>query len=386
MKVLHVIPSLSSLRGGPTFVVKTLASHQARAGVEVHVAATDDDGCARQSVPLGKPLSSDGVTYWYFGRSTRTYTSSVGLTSWLLRHTAEFDLVHIHSVFSFPATVSAAVARLQSVPYVVRPLGVLNRWGLGSGRAWAKRFSIRWIESGILRRAAAVQFSSAKERAETAEVCALGKTAVIANPVELDATVQRGLFRAAHPSIGGRRIVLFLARLDPVKGIELLLDAFRIVRAANPQVVLAIAGSGAPGYRLALGARAVQLGIAADVIWTGFLDRTAKTQALADADVFVVPSQSESFGLAAVEALAAGVPTVMTDGVGIADEVASNGAGLVVPADSRALADAIERVLSEPELAARLSHRGVSLVRSRYQSDAVAAQVMQLYTEIGGRV
>ena len=385
MKVLHVIPSLSGLRGGPTFVVKTLASHQARAGVEVHVAATDDDGRARQSVPLGTPLSSDRVTYWYFGRSTRTYTSSVGLTSWLFRHTAEFDLVHIHSVFSFPATVSAAIARLKSVPYVVRPLGVLNRWGLGSGRAWAKRLSIRWIESGILRRAAAVQFSSMKERAETAEVCALGKTAVIANPVEFDPPVERGLFRALYPSIGGRRIVLFLARLDPVKGIELLLDAFRIVREANPQVVLAIAGSGDPGYQQTLRARAERLGIAADVIWTGFLDRTAKAQALADADVFVVPSQSESFGLAAVEALAAGVPTVMTNGVGIADEVASNGAGIIVPANSRALGSAIERILSEPELAARLSHRGVSLVRSRYQSDAVAAQVMQLYAEIGGR-
>jgi glycosyltransferase involved in cell wall biosynthesis len=281
--------------------------------------------------------------------------------------------------------VSAAIARLKSVPYVVRPLGVLNRWGLGSGRAWAKRLSIRWIESGILRRAAAVQFSSMKERAETAEVCALGKTAVIANPVEFDPPVERGLFRALYPSIGGRRIVLFLARLDPVKGIELLLDAFRIVREANPQVVLAIAGSGDPGYQQTLRARAERLGIAADVIWTGFLDRTAKAQALADADVFVVPSQSESFGLAAVEALAAGVPTVMTNGVGIADEVASNGAGIIVPANSRALASAIERILSEPELAARLSHRGVSLVRSRYQSDAVAAQVMQLYAEIGGR-
>jgi glycosyltransferase involved in cell wall biosynthesis len=75
----------------------------------------------------------------------------------------------------------------------------------------------------------------------------------------------------------------------------------------------------------------------------------------------------------------------MTNGVGIADEVASNGAGIIVPANSRALASAIERILSEPELAARLSHRGVSLVRSRYQSDAVAAQVMQLYAEIGGR-
>ena len=137
MKVLHVIPSLSRLRGGPTFVVKTLASHQVRAGLEVHVATTDDDNRGRQSVPLAKPVIADGATYWYFGRTTRTYESSIGLTSWLLRHTAQFDLVHIHSVFTFPATVAAQIAWRKSIPYMVRPLGVLNRWGLKSGRAWA---------------------------------------------------------------------------------------------------------------------------------------------------------------------------------------------------------------------------------------------------------
>jgi glycosyltransferase involved in cell wall biosynthesis len=384
MKVLHVIPSLSSLRGGPTFVVKSLASYQARAGVEVHVATTDDDDRGRQNVPLGAPVSGDGATYWYFARNTRTYQSSLGLTSWLLRHTADFDLVHIHSLFTFPATAAATIAHRVSVPYVVRPLGVLNRWGLQNGRAWAKRLSMRLIENGILRRAAAVQFSSVTERAETAEVCHLWKTAVIGNPVDLDPPVQRGFFRARNPSIGDRQMVLFLARLDPVKGIELLLSAFQILRQANPQVVLAIAGSGDRLYEQTLRARAEELGIAADVIWTGFLDRSAKAQALADADVFVVPSISESFGLAAVEALAAGVPTVMTDGVGIADEVASSGAGIVVTPDSRALASAMERILSDDGLAASLSRRGVSLVQSRYRPDAVAAEVMKLYAEIGG--
>jgi glycosyltransferase involved in cell wall biosynthesis len=385
MKVLHVIPSLSDLRGGPSFVVKTLATHQARAGVEVHVATTDDDDQGRQDVPLGKPIPADGATYWYFGRNLRTYSSSIGLGAWLLRHTADFDLVHIHSLFSFPATAAAAVAQKMSVPYVVRPLGVLNRWGLRTGRAWAKRLSVRLIESGILRRAAAVQFGSVTERDETEEVCHLGKTAVIANPVELDPPVQPGFFRAIHPCIGDRKVVLFLARLNPVKGLEMLLDAFRIVLETNPQVVLAIAGSGEPSYVQTLHARAEQLGIAGAIVWAGFLDKTAKAQALADADVFVAPSQSESFGLSAVEALAAGAPTVLTNGVGIAGEVASSGAGIVVPADSAALAHAIGRILSDAELATRLSRRGLSLVKSRYESDAIAAQLVKLYTEIGRR-
>ena len=385
MKVLHVIPSLSRLRGGPTFVVKTLASHQARAGVDVHVATTDDDDRGRQSVPLAKAVMADGATYWYFGRTTRTYESSVGLTSWLLRHTSQFDLVHIHSVFTFPATVAAHIAWQSSIPYVVRPLGVLNRWGLKSGRAWAKRLSIRLIERAMLRRAAAVQFSSVTERAESAEACPLPRTVVIPNPVDIDVPAQRGLFRKSYSAIADRRIVLFVGRLDPVKGIELLLEAFVIVRQSNPHAALVIGGSGDPAYVQTLHARTQQLGIADDVLWTGFLDQAAKAAALADADVFVAPSRSESFGMAAVEALAAGVPVVLSVGAGIAQDVVQAGAGLVISPDASEIARAIGRILTDGDLARGLAGRAQTLVRSRYRADAVAAQLVKLYAEVGRR-
>jgi glycosyltransferase involved in cell wall biosynthesis len=256
VKVLHVIPSLSRLRGGPTSVVRTLAAHQARAGVEVHVATTDDDDRGRQNVRLATPVWNGGAVYWYFGRNTRAYQSSIGLTSWLLHHIADFDIVHIHSLFTYPSTAAAAIAHRRSVPYVVRPLGVLNRFGRLNGHTWVKQLSIRLIETSILRGAAAVQFSSTSERAESEEACPFQNAAVIPNPVELDPPARRGLFRAAHPSIGDRRIVLFLARLDPVKGVELLLDAFRIVQTRNPQTALVVAGSGDEGYAQALRARA----------------------------------------------------------------------------------------------------------------------------------
>jgi glycosyltransferase involved in cell wall biosynthesis len=385
LKVLHVIPSLSRLRGGPTFVVNSLARHQAQAGVEVHVATTDDNDVGRQDVPLATPVWTGGAVYWYFGRNTRTYQSSVGLTSWLLRHTADFDLVHIHSLFTYPATVAAMIAYQRSVPYIVRPLGVLNRWGLQSGRTWAKRLSMLLIENPILRRAAAIQFSTSTERTETEAVCSFGKAAVIPNPVDFASPADRGLFRAQYPAAASRPIVLFLARLDPVKGVELLLDAFATVRQTNPKAILVIAGSGDQHYEHAIRARAEALNLLADVVWTGFLDKDRKAAALADADVFVVPSQSESFGLAAVEGLAAGIPTVVTEGVGIAGEIAANRAGLVVPPQAPALAKAIAQLLDDAELASTLSARGSALVRARYRPEAVATQVLNLYAEIGAK-
>jgi glycosyltransferase involved in cell wall biosynthesis len=248
-----------------------------------------------------------------------------------------------------------------------------------------KKLSIRLIESGIIRRAAAVQFSSVTERLETERVCPSARAVVIANPVDLAPLAERGLFRARYPSIGDRPMVLFLARLTPVKGVELLLDAFQMLRRRNPQAVLVVAGSGEDRYVDDLCARAHNLGIGGEVVWTGFLDRATKAAALADADVFVVPSQSESFGLAAVEAFAAGVPTVITENVGVADEVALGGAGLVVRSDASVVAGAVERILNDAQLASCLSVRARYLVESRYQSDAVAAQLIKLYEEIGCR-
>lgn len=385
MKVLHVIPSLSRLRGGPTFVVQTLAAHQARAGMEVHVVTTDDDCRGRQAVPLAKPVSSGGATYWYFRRTTRAYESSIGLASWLHRYTARFDVVHIHSVFTFPSTAAARIASRRSVPYVIRPLGVLNRWGMRSGRAWAKRLSIRMVEAQMLRRAAAVQFASEKERAETQSACSISRPVVIPNPVEIVPAAAPGLFRARYPMIGDRQMLLFLGRLADGKGAEVLLDAFAALRKRRPRTVLVMSGAGEELYVRSLQGQAEALGIAGAIVWTGFLDQSAKAAALADADVFVAPSQSESFGISVVEALAAGVPAVVSSGVGIADEIAQAGAALVVAPDAGEIANAAERILDDFELASGLAAQGRELVRRRYQAAAVADRVMQLYAEIGGR-
>src|ERR1044071_2292764 len=126
MRVLHVIPSLGPLRGGPSEVLRRMASGLATAGITVEVATTDDNGPGRLDVPIADAILEEGVTYRYFPRQTRFYTFSWPLTVWLAGHVGDYDVVHIHALFSYAAIPAAFWARRYGVPYIVRPLGVLN--------------------------------------------------------------------------------------------------------------------------------------------------------------------------------------------------------------------------------------------------------------------
>src|ERR1700719_607660 len=161
MRVLHVIPSIGPARGGPSVVMRTMARSQAACGLEVHVATTDDNGRGRLTAESS--FVEERVTYWIFRRQTRFYTFSLPLTMWLWQHARDYDVIHIHALFSYPSIAAAFLAKLAHVPYLVRPLGVLNSWGMHHRRPWLKGLSFRLIESRVLRNAAGVQYTSAQE-------------------------------------------------------------------------------------------------------------------------------------------------------------------------------------------------------------------------------
>src|SRR5262249_32671167 len=152
-------PSVGPQRGGPSVMMRTIARGLSQTGLEVHVATTDDNGPNRLNVPLGVPQREDSATFWYFPRQTRFYTFSWPLTRWLAKHIEDFDLVHIHALFSYAALPAALLARRAGVPYIVRPLGTLNRWGMQNRRRWLKKLSFRLIESHIVAGAAGVHYT-----------------------------------------------------------------------------------------------------------------------------------------------------------------------------------------------------------------------------------
>lgn len=382
MKVLHVIPSVGPLRGGPSFVIQTMTRGLAARGCEVHIATTDDNAAERLSVPLGSPVQNHGVTCWYFPRQTRFYLFSWPLFRWLARHVREFDLVHIHALFSF-ATLSAAYwARHYGVPYVVRPLGTLNRWGIQNRRPWLKQLSLRLIDCRVIAGAAAMHFTSEQEREEAAEVALVPRAAVIPNPVDFQFDrLCAGWLGSHYPAIAGREIVLFLSRLHPKKGIDILLSAFARVRARFPNIALVLVGAGEDRFVEQLHRQAQELKIDSDVVWAGFLEGEAKQSVMAEADIFVLPSYSENFGVAVVEAMAAGLPVVVSDCVGIHREVASAHAGLVVPCREEALSEALLRLLETPELRSEAARNGKRLAES-FSPGGVSKRLIELYSQI----
>jgi len=154
MRILHVIPSVSASSGGPSKALAQMERALANRGIEMVTVTTDDDGDGRRlDVPLQTPVPSNGATRMYFRRQTNAYKVSLPLLAWLRRNIMQFDIVHVHALFSFAPVAAAWVARAAGVPYVIRPLGVLNRYGMVNRRSRMKAWSMAALENPLLRQA-----------------------------------------------------------------------------------------------------------------------------------------------------------------------------------------------------------------------------------------
>lgn len=378
MRVLHVIPAVGQAYGGPSVAIRGMTRSLAARGVEVEVATTDANGGNPLDVPLGSPVHDGDVTYRFFARSLPgEWKYSWPLTRWLARRVSDFDIVHVHALFSYSTIPACRFARRAGVPYVVRPLGTLAPWSLGQG-AWKKQPYMRFVERPHLRSAAAIHVTS---KAEESDVRALGFSRVAMIPLGVGPSLLSG--RGSRRE-GERPLrLLFLSRLHPKKNIPLLLDACALLERARPgSFELVIAGAGDASYRAALESQARREGIGARVTFAGHLEGDAKADAFAGADVFVLPSSDENFGIAAAEALAAGLPTILSDQVALAADVADAGAGLVAARDPASLATAIESLAEDPIARARMGRAARELARRRYSWDRTGDELVSLYARL----
>jgi len=380
MKVLHVIPSLSLTEGGPTRALAAIEQALGVQGISVETASTDDAGPGRHNgKPLAQPLPENGAVHWYFAKRTDFYKWSPAFARWIRKEIRGYDLLHIHAVFSFTSTTAAHAARAAGVPYIVRPLGTLSDYGMTRRRPWLKAASMRFIDGPLLRDAAAVHFTSDEEAMEARKLGLPLKEAVIPLSVVLPANACAKTYANTLPAAPR---LLFLSRLDAKKNLEGLLDALALLKHEMPQLRLVVAGAGTPDYVSALKARAQSLGVEGLVDWAGHVEGEAKAAAFADADFFVLPSYSENFGIAAAEALAAGLPCVLGQGVAIAKDVVEAGAGMAVGTDAASIAQGLRRIIADHETLPALSANALRLARERYSIDAMGASLKRLYEEI----
>ena len=386
MKVLHVIPSLSAVHGGPTRALALMEQALASHGVSVETATTDDDGPGRRNgKACGQPLQENGVPHWYFAKLLEFYKPSPAFARWIGSEVARYDIVHIHALFSFTSVAAARAARRAGVPYILRPLGTLSDYGMQQRRPWLKSLSLRFVEGPLLRDAAAVHFTSEQEAVEARQL------GIPMNEAVIPLGVEPGLFApGAMDGAGVTRSstcphALFLSRLDPKKNVEGLLAALALLKDEFPQLRLVVAGDGTAVYVEALKALARRLQLEDRISWAGHVEGSVKAGLFHQAGFFVLPSFSENFGIAAAEALAAGLPCVLGEGVAIAPHVVSAGAGVAVAPDAASIAEGIRRIMSDPKRLVLMSAHARRLAHERYSTDAMGANLRKLYTDILSR-
>lgn len=382
LKVLHVIPSISLTDGGPSRAIRTIERALNLQGVEVTTLTTDDDGYARRLALSNRPEGVPGAHRVYSRKWTDFYKFAPGAAIWLHRHVRQFDVVHIHALFSFLSVAAARLAKSQRVPYVVRPLGTLASYGLTQRRPLLKKLSLGMVEGPILRNAAAVQFTS---QAERQDIDALGFTVrgvVIPLGLEQPPEWHPSDLVREYPILQWRNVILFLSRLHPKKNVEGLLTAFAMLRKQYDNVALLIAGDGLPDYRAALEAQARLEGIGDDVVWLGHIENERKAAALALADVFVLASHSENFGIAAVEAMLAGIPCILAEGVALAGDVEAAGAGITVSTHPESIFQALNRLIADDRQRIMMGECAEHFARSEYSSDVMAQRLVDLYVDL----
>ena len=384
MRLLHVAPTyLPAIRyGGPIFAVHGLCRALAARGHSVEVFTTSIDGPGDSAVPHGTPVMLDGVTVRYFAsRHLRRLAFAPALAESLRSGIGDADVVHLHSVFLWPTWAAARLARASRVPYVISPRGMLVQQLIAQRHRLIKSAWIALIEKRNLARAAAVHVTSSVEAAELEKFgWPLRRVATIPNGSEPPGDTAAGTPSEDIRALAQEQpLILFLGRLAWVKGLERLLRGFARTR----QGVLAIVGTDYDGLAPRLTELARELGIAPRVRVIGRTVTGAdKELAFASARAFVLPSFSESFGNAVVEAMQRGVPAIVTPEVGAADAVRASGGGIVADGDETSLAGAIDRVAEDAALARAMGEAGRKHVNEHYGWPSVAARMEALYESV----
>jgi glycosyltransferase involved in cell wall biosynthesis len=375
VRILHVIPSFwPAVRyGGPIVSVRALCKAVRAQGVEVDVATTDVDGEGRLDVPTDRWTDDEGIRVRYFGRLGRSsYCPSPAMWRFLDRNAGGYDLVHVTGTFSFPALAAERAALRARRPYIVSPRGNLQAWSLAQKR-W-KKVPYWWlVERPHLARAASIH--------ATAELEAEAVRAVL--PGQRVAVVPNGMEHVVVPPAERRdKQVVFLGRLHPKKGLDILVDALALVAARFPGLETVVAGPDDVGEWARIERRLEGLRPRPRVRWIGAVHGEDKYRLLAESTVFVLPSHSENFGQAVVEALACGTPVIVSRNCPWRS-LEEEGAGYWVENRPDEIARRLEILLDDRDLRARMGAAGRRLAE-RYSWPGIGRAMVSHYREVLG--
>ena len=398
MNILHITPYYRDAwgYGGIPRVASSLACGLARAGGTVTVCTTDaKDAATRVSHPNRSgtrfephPTSMDntGVALRVFSNLSNRmayhlqFFWPLGLKAYLRHEAWRFDIAHIHGCHHLPGTIAARELKRCGVPYVVMPNGTLPRI---ERRLLAKWLFDQTFGRGMLEGASLVLAVTQVEAQVFSRLkVPPAKIRILPNPIcleEFQSLPHRGAFRHRF-GLTDRRLVLYLGKITPRKGVDLLVRAFARLKVKDAGLVIA-------GNDMGFGGRVRQLvrrlKLEHKVVFTGLLEGERRLEALVDADLVVYAGRHEIFGLVALEALLCGTPVIVADDSGCTEVIGQLGAGQAVPAgDPEPLCRAMEEMLAEPAYWRKNIAQAQERIAQRFDEDVVASQLLQIYQEV----
>ncbi len=388
MKVLQLIPHYRPAfqYGGPIYSVHNLAKGLVGQGVDVEVWTTNLGIKGRDDVPLGKKVLIDGVNVYYFPIiGNFHYAFSPFMLKFLKKNILKFDIVHMQGIYQFHSLIGGYYCREYSIPYAISPRGMLTPSGIYRKSTVKKKIYIYMIERRNIANAKFVHCASEKESEDLLE---LGlkpqKIEVIQNSIELSdwkGYTSCKYFQSKY-NLKNNPTVVFLGRLSTIKGLDILICAFKQVLSSFPECNLLLIGPDYKGYKIKIEQLIKKNRMENSVIIAGLLQGKEKFCALKESDIFILPSYSEGFGMSVVEAMLSGLPVIISKEVGIWNVIKDNQCGIVVDLNAEDIAEGIIDLLRNHKRRIKMGENGRKTAMRKFSIEGVAKEMIKAYETI----
>jgi len=379
MNILHIFGSFTASHGGIAQALNGLTTAQAKLGHDVTVVASikpgeEDEVFRPEAVKVVIPMQDKLERIWD--------CHSLELRRDLEDNLIGTDIVHIHGIWHYPSFLGSKLANKGKIPYIIAPHGSLDSWCL-EYKGTKKKLYMGLIQKRQLLGASLIHAVSDAESKDVKTLFPDVKIRTIHNGVDVPKAVtneDRVFVETIFPWLTGRRIILFLGRIHPIKGLDILIKAFSEAKRTQITHALVIAGSDQANLKNELKELAKRLAVEDKIFFTGFVEGVAKKSLLAAAEMLVQPSHSEGFSGSILEAMAFSKPVIISTGCDF-PEVAVEDAGVIVRPDPHELAAAMDRISSNIELTKEMGANGRRLIERKYSWDQIAGETIEMYNE-----
>jgi glycosyltransferase involved in cell wall biosynthesis len=384
MKILIVIPALGNVYGGTSKIVLELAESIGKLGVSVDVVATNANGENTLDVDLNQWIIQNHYRVRYFSYlDFLDYKFTLSMSQWLFSNVSSYNLVHTHAIFSYPVLAAYWMCQLHKIPYLATPHGMLEPWALAY-KIWKKKLYFNWLEKPALQKASAIQMLASTEAERIKNLHLKPPLVIVPNGIHREdfaSLPDPEIFDQQFPETRNKRLIIFLGRIDPKKGLDLLAPAFAQAYQKFPDTHLIVAGPDNTGFLPTAQSYFIKAGCSHAVTFTGMLTGNIKYAALAAAKIYVAPSYSEGFSMSVLEGMAAGLPCVITTGCNF-PEAGEAEVAIIVNIDVGSIAKAIIQLLEDDQQAKNMGYRARQFILDNYTWDKIALKMVSVYENI----